>query len=132
MECTSDLTALRQLPEYAPMDTSYLVLAQNDIMSSCGTRSYFRDLVALDLSGNSLTNICSSFFNDLGNLKELNLANNKIKVIHPVIDQMRNLTTLTLTNNLLEELPESIQEMDSLKTVILLEISSDVTTIHPG
>ena len=57
MECTSHQTDLRQLPEYAPKDTSYLLLAQNDITRLCGTRSYFKYLVVLDLSGNSLNSM---------------------------------------------------------------------------
>ena len=122
MECTNHRNTLRQLPEYAPKNTSYLLLAQNDITTLCRTRPYFTNLVELDLSGNSLNEICYSFFNDLENLKQLNLANNKIRTIPLEIDQMRSLTTLTLTNNLLEELPESVQQMNSLT---FIEISGN-------
>ena len=116
MEC-NDGNALRELPEYAPNDTLYILLTRNDITSLCGTRSYFKDLVVLDLSWNSIHEICSRFFNNLENLKELYLANNKIQTIPSGIDQVGSLTTLTLTNNLLEELPESIQQMDSLNNI---------------
>ena len=116
MEC-SDGNALRVLPEYAPNDTLYILLARNDIASLCDTRSYFKDLVVLDLSWNSLHEICSSIFNDFENLKELYLANNKIQTIPSGIDQVGSLITLTLTNNLLEELSESIQQMESLNNI---------------
>ena len=117
MECTGEQKNLKQLPEYVPRDTSYLLLARNDITFLCDSHSYFKDLLVLDLSWNSVNEICFTFFNNFENLKELYLSNNKIQTMPSGIDKMESLTTLTLTNNLLEELPESVQEMESLKSI---------------
>ena len=73
--------AHNELPEKLPEDTSELILANNDVQILCGRRPYLTKLKILDISRNRLSKICTDIFQDLVELRELNLANNALKVI---------------------------------------------------
>ena len=111
-----------ELPERLPEDTANLILNNNYLQVLCGRRSYLTKLKILDISWNRLGEICTDIFRDLIQLRELNLANNAIKVIPLQIEELTNLTKLYITNNLVEVLPKSIESLEHLE---LIEISGN-------
>ena len=114
--------AHNELPEKLPEDTSELILANNDVQILCGRRPYLTKLKILDISRNRLSKICTDIFQDLDELRELNLANNALKAIPSQIEELINLTKLYITNNMVEELPKSIKTLEHLE---LVEISGN-------
>jgi len=101
-------------------------------------------LVKLDLSSNNIA-VWPESFKDLVNLKELNLANNKlaevpmsffksvskklclldlsnnlVRVVPRLISKLVNLVTLKLKNNQLRKLPVSIRSLKNLKYLDLI------------
>ena len=122
--CSHDSSAdFTHFPETIPSETSLLVLSHNCIRMLCDTRSYFEDLLILDLSWNDLNIICPGILGQFRNLTELNLSYNKWKELPSDIAALENLKVLQLVDSYLKALPESITTMNNLLTI---DISGNV------
>ncbi len=93
------------------------------------------NLVGLDLSNNSLDGALQAEIRFLGNLKFLDLSNNKFTGVPAEIGQLEDLEVLDLSDNLLTGLPNELGNLSNLK---LLDVSgnnyseSDLSTIRNG
>ena len=122
--CSHDNSVdLTHFPETITSNTSLLVLSHNSIRKLCDTRSYFKDLLILDLSWNDLNLICHGILGQFSNLTELNLSYNKLTELPSDITTLENLKVLHLVDSYLKMLPESITTMSNLKTI---DISGNV------
>jgi Leucine-rich repeat (LRR) protein len=65
---------------------------------------YFQNLLLIDFQNNDLTEIEANFCQNLPNLLELDLRNNKISIVSEHIKALMNLKVLRLDNNQLKVL----------------------------
>lgn len=77
------------------------------------------DVESLDLSNNFLTGSLQAEIRRLENLKTLDLSGNKFTGVPAEIGQLKNLETLNLSNNLLTGLPYELGNLSNLKTLKL-------------
>ena len=72
--------------------------------------------VTLDLSGQQLTRLPSSFLNQT-NITVLNLSNNQLTSLPPSITSLVNLEVINVENNRLESLPSEINQLKNLHEI---------------
>ncbi len=81
----------------------------SQVLDSRGTDLDGEKVIALDLSGLGLMDLPANVFDNLKDLKKLNLANNNLTSVDPAtFSSLSNLTFLSFFANQLEKLPESL------------------------
>ncbi len=80
------------------------------------------DVEVLNLSNNNLIDALPSQIGNLKNLKVLDLSNNKFTGVPSEVGQLKKLEILKLSNNLLTGLPNEIGNLPNLK---LLDVSGN-------
>jgi len=85
------------------------------------------NLRTMDLSNNRITGLPSSIAN-FKSLKTLNLSGNRLTSLPPGIGQLQKLETLILSGNLIRNLPSEIANLKNLKEI---DLSSNKITKFP-
>lgn len=81
----------------------------SQVLDSRGTDLEGDKVMALDLSGLDLQDLPAGVFNDLKDLKKLNLAHNNLTSLNPdTFSSLSNLTFLSFFSNQLENVPEKL------------------------
>lgn len=106
-------------------DIRYLSLSRNVIRElPGGSFSMFRNLIYLDLLGNSLTELSAEMFDGLENsLIELKLGQNKISTIGNIPLKLNQLRRLDVSHNNIVDLPKNT--FQQLQNLIYLNMSSN-------
>ncbi|KAJ1653825.1 cysteinyl-tRNA synthetase [Dispira simplex] len=81
---------------------------------------FLHNLLLLDLSGNELRNLDNAHLEDLRNLQDLLVRNNRLESLSPEFTQFRNLRRLTLSNNNFNDFPTAVCE---IRTLVELDLS---------
>ncbi|KAJ1967945.1 cysteinyl-tRNA synthetase [Dispira parvispora] len=81
---------------------------------------FLQNLLLLDLSGNELRNLNNAHLEDLRNLQDLLVRNNRLESLAPEFTQFRNLRRLTLSNNNFNDFPTAVCE---IRTLVELDLS---------
>ena len=92
-----------------------LKLGRNKILSIPGWFGENQTLLSLKkilIPNNLISEIQTSFFKNLKNLRVLDLSYNKLKFIDADISKLKNLKKLNLVGNLFQRLPNSLADLD--------------------
>ena len=98
--CSS--SQLKVVPSVVPNLTNWVVLKNNNIANLNEFQSYFSEIQFLNLKGNLIASVGKTFLSELQKDKSntwINLANNKLKMISPDIQNLTHLQKVWLGGN---------------------------------
>uniref|UniRef100_A0A3B3RWW5 LRRCT domain-containing protein n=1 Tax=Paramormyrops kingsleyae TaxID=1676925 RepID=A0A3B3RWW5_9TELE len=109
---------ITEIPSNIPHETINLFISRTRI----SLFSSLQNLQRLFLSGNKISHLPQELFRGLGELRQLDLSKNALRVIpEGIFDDLSNLESLSLKDNQIEHLPSNL--FSSLENLVTLYLS---------